>query len=446
MIELTDTEKLILEKIASSDNRLLAKRAVIILMSGGDNLPTNIAKEVELTPRTVRRWQREFEQKRMAIFPYDGPIDDGNQSLSRPMELVASPETAKSPRESKVTKPSSKKKSKKDKRKEKKREAIIYATRKTIGLEPTDALAEAGRKVLGFHFAKMLQHEPGTRLGEDIEELHDMRVATRRMRAAFRVFGPGFSKKAIKPLLAGLKETGRALGPVRDLDVFMEKLQRYQQSLPESDRAGLQSLLDMWRSKQEPARKKMLVYLDSKKYLKFKRTFLEFVETKGLGAKPIPTKIPPVPYQLRHIAPSLIYAAYEEVRAYESVLDNAPIETLHQLRLSFKKFRYTLEYLQEILGDERKKIIKEVKGMQDHLGDMNDADVASVILRDFLAEWEQHQLHLPLKERQSPTQIVTYLNSKLNERHQLLVSFPQAWAHFNRFEFRQNLAMALSVL
>ncbi len=50
-------------------------------------------------------------------------------------------------------------------------------------------MSEAGRKTFRFHFRRMVYNEPGTRLGEDIEAMHDMRVATRRMRAAFRVFG-----------------------------------------------------------------------------------------------------------------------------------------------------------------------------------------------------------------------------------------------------------------
>ena len=56
------------------------------------------------------------------------------------------------------------------------------------GLKIDDTMAEGARKTLYFHFRRMLYHEPGTRLGQDIEELHDMRVATRRMRAAIRVF------------------------------------------------------------------------------------------------------------------------------------------------------------------------------------------------------------------------------------------------------------------
>ena len=76
-----------------------------------------------------------------------------------------------------------------------------------IGIHPHDLLSEAGRKVMRYHFAEMLRHEAGTRLGEDIEALHDMRVATRRLRAAFEVFGSAFDKKALKPHLDGLRDS-----------------------------------------------------------------------------------------------------------------------------------------------------------------------------------------------------------------------------------------------
>ena len=432
--QLSDLEKLALGKIANLKNKQLAKRAMIILMSDVNAEPDNIAREVELTVRTVKRWQKLFTEKRMEIFPTNVIVTPA----------APQPKVIKKRQPLGQTHPLFHKKSTKPKKK-KKKTAVKYRQKK-IGIQPTDSLADAGRKILGFHFARMLKHEAGTRLGADIEELHDMRVATRRMRAAFRVFRQGFLKKTIAPLLVGLKETGRALGPMRDLDVFMEKLRDYQQSLPEAEQAGLAPMLEIWQTKRDKARKEMLTYLDSKKYLKFKRNFLKFVKTKGMGAKAISYTLPPVPYQLRHVGPRLIYYYYEEVRAYETILDKAPIETLHQLRITFKGLRYTLEYLNEILGDEAKQVIAEVKTIQDHLGDMNDADVAVVLLRGFLEDWEAQQLHLPWTERQNPTQIVNYLNANLDKRHRLLVTFPEAWARFNHHDVRQNLAKAISVL
>ena len=63
---------------------------------------------------------------------------------------------------------------------------------KTPGVTAEDHVAEAGRKVMRFHLARMLAREAGTREGSDPEELHAMRVATRRQRAAWRVFGASF--------------------------------------------------------------------------------------------------------------------------------------------------------------------------------------------------------------------------------------------------------------
>lgn len=443
--KISEAEKLLLEKIANDPRQLLSKRAIIILMTDNGSSVANIAGEVGFTPRTVRRWQREFPRKRLAIFP--AKVLDGGQQLKPagpPGGVEMEPERADS-----TTSPKRVKRAKKSSRPNRSwpngEPAITYPVREKIGLEPTDSLAEAGRKVLGFHFARMLANEPGTRLGSDIEALHDMRVATRRMRAAFRVFGAGFTKKASKPLIAGLRTTGRVLGRVRDLDVFMEKLHQYQETLPESERPGLLPLLEAWSSQRDQARQEMLAYLDSNKYRKFKQNFLEFVTTVGTGAKPSPAGVP-MPYQLRHLAPGLIYDRYEAVHAFEVVLPNATLDTLHQLRITFKQFRYALEFLAEILGEESQVVIQEVKTLQDHLGELNDARVAGEMLRNFLAEWDQYQLHLPLAERQSPTPLVTYLETRLDERQQLMATFPQAWDRFNQPDFRRNLALAISVL
>ena len=66
---------------------------------------------------------------------------------------------------------------------------------RTPGLRADDPWAEAGRKVLGFHLAKTLARVPGVIAGEDAEDVHAMRVAARRMRAAWRVFGDGFERE-----------------------------------------------------------------------------------------------------------------------------------------------------------------------------------------------------------------------------------------------------------
>jgi CHAD domain-containing protein len=441
---LTELERSILKEIAANPQKHLARRAAIILMADAQALPAGIAEKLQLTVRTVRHWLNQFQKKGLAIFPEETfdhvfvqePLEpayvqaaaletDGDSETD---DIPSDPDgpQAKTPKPGKST-------------------VIKLPMRKRIDLTPTDNLATAGRKVFGFHLARMLHFESGARLGEDIEALHDMRVATRRMRAAFNVFGPAFNKKKTRSLRQGLRTTARVLGAVRDLDVFMEKLQNFQHSLPEAEQEGLSPLLQTWQQQRETARRQLLQYLDSKDYLRFKQDMLNFVKTVDLSVKSAPTETP-IATQLRHIVPRLIYTRYETISAYDTVLANASLETLHNLRLAFKAYRYTLEFFRELLGPEVKPVINEVKKIQDHLGDLNDADVAGEMLRDQLARWEEHQLHVPLAERQSPAQLIGYLTAKMEERHHLVVTFPHTWEQFNSLEFKKNQALAVAAL
>jgi CHAD domain-containing protein len=315
-----------------------------------------------------------------------------------------------------------------------------------IGIQRDDTLAEAGRKVMRFQFAQMLRHEEGTRAGEDIEALHDMRVATRRLRAAFEVFGDSFEPGVLKPHLKGLRRTGRLLGAVRDLDVFMEKAYRYIETLPEERRNGLDPLLESWRSQRDAARALMLEYLNSREYYRFKRDFNIFLNTPLAGERPLPDDRV-VPHLVNQLVPALIYERIAAVRAYGSLLEDAPIERLHALRIEFKKLRYTVEYFREVLGKRAFDVIESIKKLQDHLGDLTDAQVATQILREFVDSWEENQRTRSIHERENIEEVFNYLSARYAERHQLLIAFPSAWQeHFHTRAFRRNVAQAVSVL
>lgn len=428
--KLNRAEKMTLNELAKNENKNIERRAKIILMSDTDLPDEEIAKNLELTVGTIQKWKQRFEKKRLEIFPEE--LIHSMLTEESPISPLPQPGTpAEADTQIAPSTPPT--------------DEPLPPLPESIGLDRTDSMAEAGRKVLAFHLAHMIHHEPGTRLGEDIECLHNMRVATRRMRAALQVFGGAYIKKKTKSIRRGLKLTGRALGRVRDFDVSLKKLEEYQQSLSTEEQAGVAPLIQAWQAEREEARQQMLLYLDSKTYAQFKKEILHFTNTEGYGVKPLPANTP-IPHQIRHIGPRIIYTRYEEVVAYEPILGRASLETLHNLRLAFKALRYTLEFFRELLGPEAKQVIKQMKTMQDHLGNLNDADVASKSLRDYLAQWEEYQQHLPLAERESPNQVVGYLTTNLNERHHLSVTFPEAWAAFNQPELRQNLALAIAML
>jgi adenylate kinase len=333
---------------------------------------------------------------------------------------------------------------------------VLKKPPKSPGLEPDDSMAEAARKTFWLHFQRMLYHEPGTRLGEDIEELHDMRVATRRMRAAYQVFGDYLDMDHMAPILKGLRRTGRALGAVRDLDVFWEKTQHYMDTLPPDQPNNLEPLRAVWEGEREVARERMLAYLDSKRYARFTEDFGEFLQIPGAGALPVLAQDgEPVPHRLRHVVPVAVYQRLAAVWAYDEWVtgpDDVPMERLHQLRITAKGLRYTLEYFQEVLGPEAKTVIDEVKALQDHLGDFQDAVVASNLLRDFLTwgtwghkEAKEKRAFIPIEPVVAPG-VAVYLAARQTELQHLLGTFPQVWARFHRPEFSQLVTSALMPL
>lgn len=308
-----------------------------------------------------------------------------------------------------------------------------------------DPMSEAGRKLLRLHFGRMLVNEAGTRAGEDIEALHDMRVATRRMRAVYGIFAEYFDSTVLDPFNKGLRRTGRSLGAVRDLDVLLEKAEAYRAALP-PDAAGagdIGPLLDDWHARRAVARRQMLDYLDGQGYRTFVEDFRAFLTTPGAGALTYPADQQPVPYQVRHVVPRLIFTRYEAVRAYEPVIETAPLPTYHLLRIDCKRLRYALEFFRDVLGPETPGIIKHVTALQDLLGALQDAHVAEGLIADFL----QNQ---PKRKKKSPAislaGVEQYLAAQRAAQEDLLALFPPAWSEITGSGFRRALALAVSVL
>ena len=308
---------------------------------------------------------------------------------------------------------------------------------KTPGVVAEDYIAEAGRKVMRFHLARMLDREPGVRSGIDSEDVHKMRVATRRQRAAWRVFGEAFKKGRTKAHRDGLRDVARRLGAVRDLDVQLEAADAYRADQPVAEQRAIEPLLAAWRQHRDDARILLARELDSPGYVRFLDDYLDFVRTEGAAAVPVS---PVQPHRVRDTAPSRIWAAYEQVRTYEPVLRWADVTTLHDLRIASKWLRYTLEFVQEALGDESSPLISRVTDLQDHLGLLNDADVASSMTRTFLVE-QSGTL--------SPTEnaaIGRFLVHREREMARLRRSIGTPWRGVAGLRFRRSLGRVVAGL
>ncbi len=291
---------------------------------------------------------------------------------------------------------------------------------KTIGIEPSDTIHNAVCKVLRFHFNRMLEHEAGARQGKDPEEVHDMRVATRRMRSVFSLFGPYLTGPQAVACENELRRLGFVLGGVRDMDVALEKLREYMSTFPPPQRRDLFPLLSAWRARRRMARRRLIGYLNGLSYRHFVRNFDAMIASSHdlnpqPGAEAEKTAM--------DMVPRYIHVRWQVVKAYGAILDGAPIELLHALRIDAKRLRYTLEFFADILPAEAVSLIPEVVALQDHLGALHDEAVTVQMINDQLAQ----DASLSANEG-----IVAYREACRQEMARLLGAFPDVWAHFTR--------------
>jgi CHAD domain-containing protein len=308
---------------------------------------------------------------------------------------------------------------------------------KTPGVTSDDHVAEAARKVMRFHLARMLAREAGVRSGHELEDVHAMRVATRRQRAAWRVFGAALRGGRTKRYRKGLREIAARLGAVRDLDVLIEAADHYRADLPITEQRALEPLLTDWRTHRDDARVLLLRELDSDGYRRWVDDYRDFVRTEGAAVLPVG---PVQPHRIRDTTASRVWAAYEHVRGYEAVLRWADVETLHELRIAGKWLRYTLEFVREALGDDAAPLIARVTALQDHLGLMNDADVAASMARTFLVE---HAGDLSALETAS---IGRYLVNRERDVARLRRGVGPAWRGVAGVGFRRTLGRVVAGL
>jgi CHAD domain-containing protein len=129
----------------------------------------------------------------------------------------------------------------------------VARAREIEGLSCDDSYAEAAARVIEVRARELADHAAGVLDVGDIERVHDMRVTSRRLRAALEIFEPCFPRKRFGAALEEVKALADALGERRDRDVAIKALEDFAAGLPAPDRPGVGSLVDVLRAEQGSA-------------------------------------------------------------------------------------------------------------------------------------------------------------------------------------------------
>ncbi len=253
---------------------------------------------------------------------------------------------------------------------------------------PEAKLGQVALAVMRRQWAAFLAHEPGARLGDDAEDVHAMRVATRRLRAALSLFADCVPARMAR-YRAELQWVATALGAVRDLDVQLERLQDWQAQAPPEDREIFEPLRVLLEAQRGRARKRLLAALDSRRFGRLVEAYTAMLQSDLPSRASRPAAHQPV----LEAAPELIAVCYTRLRKKGDGLTKAsPASACHALRIRGKRLRYAVEFFAEVYGEPARELARNLTALQDLLGTHQDAQVAMAQMR---AWSEQYGRRLP---------------------------------------------------
>ena len=250
---------------------------------------------------------------------------------------------------------------------------LVPATSARLG--PTEIarsmeLTEVAFAIFRRYLQALIEHEPGTRLGEQPEELHDMRVAARRLDSAIRLFR-NYVPQWVTRSRTALHRLVRALGAVRDLDVRLARLRTFAADLPQDQRAAVEPLCARLEHDRRRARASMLRTLDSVRV-----QHLLTVWIQNLRKTRRPARRGPAPPPIELAAYQMIRRRYKKLRKRTDLLtpESTP-EEYHAIRSRVKRLRYAAADFEPIYGKDAGRFARAVGRFQDALGEFQDVQV-----------------------------------------------------------------------
>jgi CHAD domain-containing protein len=255
-----------------------------------------------------------------------------------------------------------------------------------LDIRPEDSCAAAARRVVRRHWGRYVWNEPGSRAGLDPEALHDMRVAARRLRAAWPIFQPCLPCDA-KRWFADLRWISGCMGRVRDLDVEIESLRATGRAIHPRHWPAVQDMVARLEHDREGARRRLLRALETQRHRAMARGF-DRLTAPGLDRVDGPFTLHPAD----RIAAEVIRDRARKVfRSLRRVRPDSPDEDLHALRIQIKKLRYAIEFFGPILGKQARKVAGRLAAVQDLLGAHQDASVMCGLLARMVARSPANQ-------------------------------------------------------
>ena len=258
------------------------------------------------------------------------------------------------------------------------------AARLRSGLGRDATAGEVVHAAVAVSVARLVHHEPLIRRrGDDPEDVHQARVATRRLRSDLRTFAPLLDQPSVEPLRDELRWLAARLGAVRDADVLGQRLRYRLDDLPgPGDRAAAAPVLAVLAPERDQARDELCAALCSERHA---------VLLGGLAAAATAIRIDDgADGPARKVLPLLVRAPWRRVKRAVRVLDDETDrdagDRLHEVRKRAKRCRYAAEAVAPVVGKPARRFAEAMEQVQEVLGERQDATVSGAWLQSHVPD------------------------------------------------------------
>ena len=247
-------------------------------------------------------------------------------------------------------------------------------------LRPSTATAgDVVRAAFAGSVIRLIKHDAGVRIGGHPEDVHQARVATRRLRSDLRTFASLVDPAWSGRLRAELGTFADELGTVRDAEVLRDRLRKTASALSAVDNEAARRVAGQLSAAVTAGRKRLLTTMREPGYV-------QLLDHLVAGAN-APELTPAAAAPAREGLPAIVAAPWEQLRRGARRADeHSPDEELHALRIKAKRCRYAAEAAIPVLGRRCAEFAKAVAGLQEVLGEHHDACVAAAWLREHGAD------------------------------------------------------------
>jgi CHAD domain-containing protein len=251
----------------------------------------------------------------------------------------------------------------------------------TLGASAT--AGDVVRRAVTSSVIRLVRHDPGVRIGTDAEDVHQARVATRRLRSDLRTFKPLLDGEWADSLREELRWLGAELGRVRDAEVQRDRLRAAAATLPALDRRSAAAVVAPLVAQVRSARHHLQTAMETDRYI-------EVIDHLVAAAR-APALTGDAASPAHEVLPALVRRPWRSLRSGAvAAREGASDEQLHDLRIRAKRCRYAAEAAAAATGKRAASFAKEVAALQEVLGELHDAVVAEQWLR---ARSESPRIH-----------------------------------------------------